>query len=711
MKVELKTEKKEQNRAITLIALVITIIILLILAGVSIKLISGENGLINKTKKSAFVSEMKGYQEETQLYVTGKNMNEYSSETISKISVGLDGQAGIKTILKDLKNKYEDQVIIQEDEMYYKYNGTKESKERVKWCFESNIPVWGYNSYEDFLDQNADEPLPTEIGNKPIPTSEYKKVGNIYMNTPDLSNMNPEATYYVTYDSTGNNPQIAGRIDRVDTPTDWYDYENYKWANIVTVTNNEVAYWVWIPKYTYKTDSDTETVDAKFISKEGDVYKNSSGQIETLTDYKIPESFKFGNTNLPGYWMAKYETSETIDDSLDCSTMKCTSSGNQIIVTSGLVNNGNTSENYIIYIDGVKSYIGTLPYSIPNLKNNKTYDIALAKMDGTMVGRKQVKTTSIKVDISNLNPQATYYVVYDENGENMQIANRIDKGPAPKNWYNYAEKKWANIVTVTNNTIAYWTYIPRYQYKAYEGFQDVDIQFIPQSQQTATEGYKLPESFTFGTTNLAGYWMSKYEVSQDNYAGETISVEEHTNSLTVSTSNPSGNYKVYIDGEVKYTGTLPTTIENLKSNTDYDVFVAKEYGEAIGRKSTSTKSIIQVDLSNLDQANTFYAYWDADGTVHTDIPISQSPPTGWYDYSNKKWANIVTKSSDGNLEAWWVWIPRYEYKTYDGAQDVAIRFITKEQTTGKDGYTIPDAFKFGGQELKGYWMSKYEVSE
>ena len=41
------------NKGITLIALVITIIVLLILAGVSIAMLSGENGILNQASKSA----------------------------------------------------------------------------------------------------------------------------------------------------------------------------------------------------------------------------------------------------------------------------------------------------------------------------------------------------------------------------------------------------------------------------------------------------------------------------------------------------------------------------------------------------------------------------------------------------------------------------------------------------------------------------------
>lgn len=47
-----KISNKKENRGITLVALVITIIILLILAGISIANIGGENSIINKAKKA-----------------------------------------------------------------------------------------------------------------------------------------------------------------------------------------------------------------------------------------------------------------------------------------------------------------------------------------------------------------------------------------------------------------------------------------------------------------------------------------------------------------------------------------------------------------------------------------------------------------------------------------------------------------------------------
>ena len=60
-KQKLKPELKHKNNGlgnhgITLIALVVTIIVLLIIAGVAISTVFSENGLLERTKKTAFVS-------------------------------------------------------------------------------------------------------------------------------------------------------------------------------------------------------------------------------------------------------------------------------------------------------------------------------------------------------------------------------------------------------------------------------------------------------------------------------------------------------------------------------------------------------------------------------------------------------------------------------------------------------------------------------
>ena len=81
---------KKSNNGITLIALVITIIVLLILAGVSIAMLTGENGILNKATTSKQKTEEATSEERVKLEVAG--------------SFGDDGKLDIDEINDNLRN-------------------------------------------------------------------------------------------------------------------------------------------------------------------------------------------------------------------------------------------------------------------------------------------------------------------------------------------------------------------------------------------------------------------------------------------------------------------------------------------------------------------------------------------------------------------------------------------------------------------------------
>ena len=81
----------------------------------------------------------------------------------------------------------------------------------------------------------------------------------------------------------------------------------------------------------------------------------------------------------------------------------------------------------------------------------------------------------------------------------------------------------------------------------------------------------------------------------------------------------------------------------------------------------------------------------------------------WYDYSKQKWANIVTQNN--GTKTYFTWIPRYQFKLNSQTQRSDVKFVDGTSTTTAEGYQIPEAFKFNGQELTGYWAMKYNVGE
>ena len=73
--------KSKQNKGITLIALVITIIILLILAGVSIATITGDNGVLNKAAQAKEDNEFAAVKEAIKLAATEHTSYLYDNTT------------------------------------------------------------------------------------------------------------------------------------------------------------------------------------------------------------------------------------------------------------------------------------------------------------------------------------------------------------------------------------------------------------------------------------------------------------------------------------------------------------------------------------------------------------------------------------------------------------------------------------------------------
>ena len=93
-------------------------------------------------------------------------------------------------------------------------------------------------------------------------------------------------------------------------------------------------------------------------------------------------------------------------------------------------------------------------------------------------------------------------------------------------------------------------------------------------------------------------------------------------------------------------------------------------------------------------------------------------PNNWYDYKNKKWANIVTENN-GN-KTYWTYIPRFEYRLPVGPKwqylnptqekTFDVKFL-KSTDMPQNGFKMSNAFEFNGQQLKGYWASKYRIQE
>lgn len=92
-----------QNKGITLIALVVTIIVLLILAGITISLVIGQNGIITRANYAKLENRAGAVQDEIEIWKMETEIDKYSNPLARKE----------EEMLSDLKNKklvYDEEV-------------------------------------------------------------------------------------------------------------------------------------------------------------------------------------------------------------------------------------------------------------------------------------------------------------------------------------------------------------------------------------------------------------------------------------------------------------------------------------------------------------------------------------------------------------------------------------------------------------------------
>ncbi len=633
----------------------------------------------------------------------------------------------------------------QEDQIVLNCNG----KNKVAIDYEVEDEK-SYNFSVEYADSNRKE---LNIDFK-IPRIEgtYSLNHGVYVNEPDLTGFIPEKTRYLCLDENGNLNQNNWIVN--EKPEEWYDYKNQKWANIYVEDEGAGSYYVWIPRYCYKL-ADDERTDVKFINVYNeyiDPVTNQTKNWEELKEegYKIPEAFCWSsqfdehayNKNMdiiiPGYWMSKYQLNELTSYEIDYSAIVNKTS---IEVTNLKINiNEEEIAKYVYALDGVvyDTQEGeSSGYTFEDVEpGNKVVNVtALNSNDeiiASMTKRMEIATPN-EPDTDGFDKDTTFYVYWDEDG-NEHNETPLSKD-APAEWYNYSTATWANIVTRNDGLETYYVWIPRYAYKLNQISQRTYVKFLEGTTTQTDEDYKIPEAFTFDGKELTGYWITKYQLAQEE-KDQLINAEMSAGSNLIRIKDITGTlieqelaketnikYEYYLNGNNIHNGTNNKenyTIDQLEPNTTYTVNIIarnKDTDEYIGAvtKKITTVDANAPDISSFDENSTYYVYYE--GEEEKQVSIKDEEPENWYDYSNQKWANIVTKNN--NTETYFVWIPRYEYKILNDRTNLStanrridVTFISTDITNSNcsNGYKVPEAFTFDGKELPGYWITKYQLN-
>ena len=169
------TDNLVNKKGITLVALVVTIVVLLILAGVSINLVLGQNGLITQTQRTKIITELSTYQEQLDLFLQAKSVEseEFYKESLMASKNGVfyntkkdDSENSIESIIKNISDEYLEKIEIVKGNLII----NTQDKRIIKIAQEMNIEVNPYKmSNGELLSDKDNLSLVDENGTLTIP--------------------------------------------------------------------------------------------------------------------------------------------------------------------------------------------------------------------------------------------------------------------------------------------------------------------------------------------------------------------------------------------------------------------------------------------------------------------------------------------------------------------------------------------------------------
>ena len=330
-----KTKKLlKANKGITLIALVVTIVVLLILAAVSISMLGGENGIITQAIEAKDKTEIGEEKEKVELAaVAAAGKDGWGEITEENLEEELDKNIG--------DGKYT--LTKEGDNFVVTYNDSKRS-----YLVDPNGKV------EQTEIQNPEEK--PDVSEDPAFTRAYGVIeieflsGTSYNATTTPNEPKMTSDMKKVYWENGEE-KVEGEASDFDA-SKWYSYTaqtgntesggTSKWANAKT---SDGSYWVWIPRYAYRivyfdTAEHREAYRADNTQTSGIVgYSDARGIVdkdgktpsdlqEPVTSIAVGENklrphpaFEDGSltgftqgewdSKLEGIWIAKYEMSQS----------------------------------------------------------------------------------------------------------------------------------------------------------------------------------------------------------------------------------------------------------------------------------------------------------------------------------------------------------------------------------------------------------------
>ena len=495
----------------------------------------------------------------------------------------------------------------------------------------------------------------------------------------------------------------------------------------ITPKTSEITGW------TVKTGN-TTVVNNKFIMPSGDVviegvmqngYKltvempdftriETKEEGKSITVEAITTNDKYTFTN----WTA---TGITLTNSQQTSkTITFTMPGNDVKLVANYVEGSTAPETYTITYN-VNSGTGTIA------SQTKTHgqDLILTTEKPTRSGYNflgwATSSSAISAEYASgatftTDANTTLYAVWkartvnaDTSGSNTPV---IIDGLTPVNWngtdwvattetnweYNYNSVAEATQTTVSGNKDGAWAnaqtadgslyvWIPRYTYKITSGEHSsgnswnsldsagsnkIEIKFSNGTTDNTTNSYKKHPAFTFGTDELKGIWVAKYEASQGANTNTTSTINKPTATSYVAQSKPGVSswrnisvskmyeyaYNTFRNadshlmrnsewGAVAYLTNAIGRIPYINNNSNYITGMAGDTQDAGSSSSTENKWNTVKGIKASTTHNVYGVYDMAGGADEYVAAICEGSYTYLYaDQTSKKYAGVLYSNQD-----------------------------------------------------------------
>ena len=255
-------------------------------------------------------------------------------------------------------------------------------------------------------------------------------------------------------------------------------------------------------------------------------------------------------------------------------------------------------------------------------------------------------------------------------------------------WYDYDAKEWANAVVlnsgvtknvgdeVTEEEISLWyVLVPRYKYKKFSNTpkeQEISVTFENGTSTTGTGENVTHPAFTFGNTELTGFWVGKFEVS-----GTTSAITIKPN-VTSSRSQTLSSFF--------------TAIQNVKTiyginNADSHMLKNMEWG-AVAYLKQSKYGLGTTDIA-VNKNSNFYTGGGQSDAYKTNVAQSTTGNIyGVYDMSGGAWEYVMGNYNDTISKAGFSSMPAAKY--YD----------KYTSSTGKTGDAITETSGWYGDHAE-----------